>query len=81
MPRSSTVSQSNLGWTGHWWVAGLRCYDRGTAALDLFKFYHEVFFIQPSGETFLTYYLEVCTGLLTLSWHDMTLGFLFPFFH
>ncbi|KAJ0171971.1 hypothetical protein K1T71_012734 [Dendrolimus kikuchii] len=44
---------------GHWWMGGLRCYDRGEAASDMFKFYHEVFALRPSGTTYLTYYMEL----------------------
>ncbi|KAF9409969.1 hypothetical protein HW555_010808 [Spodoptera exigua] len=47
MPRASIYDFIAHGWVGHWWMGGLRCYDRGEAAEDLFKFYHEIFQINP----------------------------------
>uniref|UniRef100_A0A2H1WD84 SFRICE_013073 n=1 Tax=Spodoptera frugiperda TaxID=7108 RepID=A0A2H1WD84_SPOFR len=66
MPRASIYDLIAHGWVGHWWMGGLRCYDRGEAAEDLFKFYHEIFQIKPVTETFLTYYLEIDAAKDTL---------------
>ncbi|KAI8423854.1 hypothetical protein MSG28_012860 [Choristoneura fumiferana] len=61
MPRASDTPSDRVGhaWVGHWWMGGLRCYDRGRSALDLFRFYHEVFSVKPLTKTYLTYYLEI----------------------
>ncbi|KAH9633755.1 hypothetical protein HF086_011054 [Spodoptera exigua] len=66
MPRASIYDFIAHGWVGHWWMGGLRCYDRGEAAEDLFKFYHEIFQINPVTETFLTYYLEARFSFLLI---------------
>ncbi|XP_049881166.1 CLIP domain-containing serine protease B9-like [Pectinophora gossypiella] len=47
------------GWIGKWWMGGFRCYDRGSFADDLFRFYHEHFSVNPVIETYLTYYIEL----------------------
>ena len=67
MPRASIYDLIAHGWVGHWWMGGLRCYDRGEAADDIFKFYHEIFQMKPITETFATYYLEVCSLLKEVS--------------
>ncbi|KAM3958013.1 uncharacterized protein ACR2FA_007964 [Aphomia sociella] len=59
MPRASIYDLVGHGWQGHWWMGGLRCYDRGEAAEDMFKFYHEIFQVKPTTLTYLSYYLEV----------------------
>ncbi|XP_072946526.1 prostasin-like [Epargyreus clarus] len=59
MPRTSLYDLIGHAWVGHWWMGGLRCYDRGESADDIFRFYHEIFVIKPETHTFLTYYLEV----------------------
>ncbi|XP_073960726.1 uncharacterized protein [Choristoneura fumiferana] len=63
MPRASDTPSDRVGhaWVGHWWMGGLRCYDRGRSALDLFRFYHEVFSVKPLTKTYLTYYLEIAS--------------------
>ncbi|XP_069356036.1 uncharacterized protein [Maniola hyperantus] len=62
MPRASAYDLVGHAWVGHWWMGGLRCYDRGEAAEDMFRFYHEVFSVKPVGTTYLTYYLEINAG-------------------
>ncbi|CAB3224788.1 unnamed protein product [Arctia plantaginis] len=44
-------------WLGHWDMGGIRCFDRGHAADDMFKFYHEIFNINvdTKGLNFITY--------------------------
>ncbi|XP_045507102.1 uncharacterized protein LOC123703217 [Colias croceus] len=59
MPRTSIYDLIAHTWVGHWWMGGLRCYDRGDSADDLFRFYHEVFQVKPSSYTYLNYYLEI----------------------
>lgn len=62
MPRAIYAKSYDLfghGWNGHWWMGGMACYNRGEAAENMFKFYHEVFQLQPTGETLVQYYLEV----------------------
>ncbi|CAG9568742.1 unnamed protein product [Danaus chrysippus] len=59
MPRASLYDVIGHGWVGHWWMGGLRCYDRGDSATDIFRFYHEVFQVKPTTQTYLTYYLEI----------------------
>ncbi|XP_045455195.1 uncharacterized protein LOC123664749 [Melitaea cinxia] len=59
MPRSSIYDLIGHRWNGHWWMGGLRCYDRGESADDIFIFYHEVFQVKPVTFTYLTYYLEI----------------------
>ncbi|CAH4029686.1 unnamed protein product [Pieris brassicae] len=59
MPRTSIYDLIAHTWVGHWWMGGLRCYDRGEAADDMFRFYHEVFQVKPTTTTYLTYYLEI----------------------
>ncbi|CAH2058408.1 unnamed protein product, partial [Iphiclides podalirius] len=61
MPRAFTFPKRIRGWVGRWWLGGVRCYDRGDAAADIYRFYHEIFEIHPdttSGAQ-LTYYLEI----------------------
>nr|XP_053620249.1 uncharacterized protein LOC128680834 [Plodia interpunctella] len=60
MPRAS-VHDLDHQWNGHWWMGGLRCFDRGDASSDLFKFYHETFQVKPTTQTYLHYHLEVFT--------------------
>ncbi|CAH0714813.1 unnamed protein product, partial [Brenthis ino] len=59
MPRASLYDVLGHRWVGHWWEGGLRCSDRGEAADDMFRFYHEVFQVKPVTFTTLTYYLEI----------------------
>ncbi|CAB3226277.1 unnamed protein product [Arctia plantaginis] len=60
MPRTSRiVERGQSKWVGHWWMGGLRCYDRGDAATDLYKFYHEIFSVKPTTSFRMTYYLEI----------------------
>ncbi|XP_046972736.1 CLIP domain-containing serine protease B9-like [Vanessa cardui] len=66
MPRSSIYDILGHSWVGHWWMGGLRCHDRGEAAQDLFKFYHEVFQVKPVTFTYLTYYMEVSSAHETM---------------
>lgn len=49
------------GWLGHWWLGGIRCYDRGDGGADIYRFYHELFDIYPDtmNPSMFTYYLEV----------------------
>ncbi|XP_060807697.1 uncharacterized protein LOC132903418 [Amyelois transitella] len=58
MPRAS-IHDKHHEWVGHWWMGGLRCFDRGDASNDLFKFYHEIFQVKPTTPTYLMYHLEV----------------------
>ncbi|XP_023940405.2 uncharacterized protein LOC112047497 [Bicyclus anynana] len=66
MPRASDQEQLSHSWVGHWWMGGIRCYDRGEAAEDMFRFYHEVFSIKPSTPTYLTYNLDINAARDTL---------------
>ncbi|CAG9792551.1 unnamed protein product [Diatraea saccharalis] len=66
MPRASIYDRIGHGWLGHWWMGGLRCYDRGEAADDIFKFYHEIFSIKPTSFTYMSYYLEIDSAQNTL---------------
>ncbi|KAL0811080.1 hypothetical protein ABMA28_010351 [Loxostege sticticalis] len=59
MPRANIYDLIGHGWLGHWWMGGLRCYDRGEAADDMFRFYHEIFQVKPTTMTYMSYYLEV----------------------
>ncbi|XP_050668980.1 uncharacterized protein LOC126968166 [Leptidea sinapis] len=59
MPRASVYDLIAHAWVGHWWMGGLRCYDRGESADDIFRFYHEIFSVKPSSLTYLNYYLEI----------------------
>ncbi|XP_021208521.3 uncharacterized protein LOC105842605 [Bombyx mori] len=59
MPRASLYDKIGHTWNGHWWMGGLRCFDRGEAANDIFKFYHEIFQLKPSTKTYMTYTLEI----------------------
>lgn len=58
-PRVNPWDVVGHAWVGHWWMGGIRCYDRGEAAEDLFKFYHESFQIKPIDRTNFRYELEV----------------------
>ncbi|KAL4713771.1 hypothetical protein ACJJTC_004302 [Scirpophaga incertulas] len=58
MPRASIYDTLGHGWLGHWWMGGLRCYDRGDSANDIFRFYHEIFSVNPNTLTYMSYYLE-----------------------
>ncbi|CAB3237843.1 unnamed protein product [Arctia plantaginis] len=55
-------------WLGHWYMGGIRCFDRGHAADDMFKFYHEIFNINvdTKGLNFITYGLEIFSEPLTI---------------
>lgn len=63
------AGQEHLGfghhWLGHWYMGGIRCFDRGAAADDMFRFYHEIFSINANteGYNFITYGLEVSIEL------------------
>ncbi|CAB3226182.1 unnamed protein product [Arctia plantaginis] len=54
-------------WLGHWYMGGIRCFDRGVKADDMFKFYHEIFSIKPKEDSFAytSYYLEIHAEPLT----------------
>ncbi|XP_049881164.1 uncharacterized protein LOC126377474 [Pectinophora gossypiella] len=67
MPRASLYDfQGFHKWIGHWWMGGPRCQDRGDAADDLMRFYHEIFQVQPATHTRMDYYLEIDAALGTL---------------
>lgn len=59
VPRVTHYQRFEAGWVGHWWLGGTACYDRGLASLNLFRFYHELFTLDPDVVTNLTYYIEV----------------------
>ncbi|CAK1589847.1 unnamed protein product [Parnassius mnemosyne] len=61
MPRAIAMERHAKTWVGHWWMGGIRCYDRGDSAAGLFRFYHEIFQIYPdtTNPVFLSYFLEL----------------------
>ncbi|CAG4995471.1 unnamed protein product [Parnassius apollo] len=60
MPRAVMLERTSKTWLGHWWMGGIRCYDRGDAAQDMYRFYHEIFQIYPDAtSSHIIFYLEI----------------------
>ncbi|XP_061705543.1 uncharacterized protein LOC133516566 [Cydia pomonella] len=66
MPRASPYDQVGHAWVGHWWMGGVRCYDRGDAALDIFRFYQEIFRVKPVALSRVNYHLEIVSPRETI---------------